>query len=219
MNLLNVLHFAIPPILFPITFYFCAEVLKMDPIASAIIGAGATIAAGILGIIGVCIANGRHNRKLNDNVVKLTDCKIGVSDGELSLSNQIGVNGGAENSLSNQHKNLEMILKSDIKDGVNRAVSTSYETYNLIKTERELRQQREMLLTTDSEYKLSKAIEELSDFKRLWLEKNEMIIKLEDMNKEQANEIHRLQTEISAKDEEIRRLKSIIIENGLDVQL
>ena len=75
----------VPNTVYWITYYMICEVLKMDSLVGAIVGSAATIFAGILGLIGVCISNGRKSKKLNDNLVKLQDCQIGVKDGELSI--------------------------------------------------------------------------------------------------------------------------------------
>lgn len=51
-------------------------------------------------------------QKINDNLVKLQDCQIGVKDGEFSIANRLGVTNGEETNLTAQHK----ILREDHKD-------------------------------------------------------------------------------------------------------
>ena len=71
----------VPNMVYWITYFVICEVFKMDSLVGAIVGSAATIFVGILGLIGVCISNGRKSKKLNDNLVKLQDCQIGVKDG------------------------------------------------------------------------------------------------------------------------------------------
>ena len=67
----------------------------------------------ILGLIGgVGISYGIKSKKINDNLVKLQDCQIGVKDGEFSIANRLGVTNGEETNLTAQHK----ILREDHKD-------------------------------------------------------------------------------------------------------
>ena len=116
----------VPNTVYWITYFVICEVLKMDSLVGAIIGSAATIFAGILGLIGVCISNGRKSKKLNDNLVKLQDCQIGVKDGELSIANRLGVTNGEGTNLTTQHKTLmedhtdiKKILNEEIKKSIN----------------------------------------------------------------------------------------------------
>ena len=104
----------VPNTVYWITYFVICEVLKMDSLVGAIIGSAATIFAGILGLIGVCISNGRKSKKLNDNLVKLQDCQIGVKDGELSIANRLGVTTEKEQILLHNIKHswkITQILK------------------------------------------------------------------------------------------------------------
>ena len=119
----------------------------------------------ILGLIGgVGISYGIKSKKINDNLLKLQDSYIGVKDGEMSLSKQIGVISGTDSSLSNQHKDIEKFLKEDIEFKLKQTMTYSSDAYRLIETERQLREQREKLLNCD-ESKLSQAIDDISAFK------------------------------------------------------
>lgn len=168
--LLYILITATAYLIYWIIYLMCSEVFMMESIVGAIIGAGGAILVGILGLIGTCIYNGRKTKKLNDNLLKLQDSYIGVKDGEMSLSKQIGVISGTDSSLSNQHKDIEKFLKEDIEFKLKQTMTYSSDAYRLIETERQLREQREKLLNCD-ESKLSQAIDDISAFKNLWVEK------------------------------------------------
>ena len=162
--LLYILITATAYLIYWIIYLMCSEVFMMESIVGAIIGAGGAILVGILGLIGTCIYNGRKTKKLNDNLLKLQDSYIGVKDGEMSLSKQIGVISGTDSSLSNQHKDIEKFLKEDIEFKLKQTMTYSSDAYRLIETERQLREQREKLLNCD-ESKLSQAIDDISAFK------------------------------------------------------
>ena len=166
--LLYILITATAYLIYWIIYLMCSEVFMMESIVGAIIGAGGAILVGILGLIGTCIYNGRKTKKLNDNLLKLQDSYIGVKDGEMSLSKQIGVISGTDSSLSNQHKDIEKFLKEDIEFKLKQTMTYSSDAYRLIETERQLREQREKLLNCD-ESKLSQAIDDISAFKNLWV--------------------------------------------------
>ena len=161
----------VPNTVYWITYFVICEVLKMDSLVGAIIGSAATIFAGILGLIGVCISNGRKSKKLNDNLVKLQDCQIGVKDGELSIANRLGVTNGEGTNLTTQHKTLredhkdiKIILNEEIKKSINSVADNAKNTYTFIVNESEMRKQKEQLLQSN-EYRWAQAITSL----RLWL--------------------------------------------------
>ena len=161
----------VPNTVYWITYFVICEVLKMDSLVGAIIGSAATIFAGILGLIGVCISNGRKSKKLNDNLVKLQDCQIGVKDGELSIANRLGVTNGEGTNLTAQHKilredhkDIKIILNEEIKKSINSVADNAKNTYTFIVNESEMRKQKEQLLQSN-EYRWAQAITSL----RLWL--------------------------------------------------
>lgn len=199
----------VPNMVYWITYFVICEVFKMDSLVGAIVGSAATIFVGILGLIGVCISNGRKSKKLNDNLVKLQDCQIGVKDGEMSLSKQIGVISGTDSSLSNQHKDIEKFLKEDIEFKLKQTMTYSSDAYRLIETERQLREQREKLLNCD-ESKLSQAIDDISAFKNLWVEKNYRIQQLSEQVIQLQEERQSLERTINEKNNEINKLKEQI---------
>lgn len=187
----------VPNTVYWITYFVICEVLKMDSLVGAIIGSAATIFAGILGLIGVCISNGRKSKKLNDNLVKLQDCQIGVKDGELSIANRLGVTNGEETNLTAQnkilredHKNIKIILNEEIKKSINIVADNAKNTYTFIVNESEMRKQKEQLLQSN-EYRWAQAIDDLTMFKNILGEKNQLIAdlyreksELEEANKE-----------------------------------
>ena len=187
----------VPNTVYWITYFVICEVLKMDSLVGAIIGSAATIFAGILGLIGVCISNGRKSKKLNDNLVKLQDCQIGVKDGELSIANRLGVTNGEETNLTAQnkilredHKNIKIILNEEIKKSINIVADNAKNTYTFIVNESEMRKQKEQLLQSN-EYRWAQAFDDLTLFKNILGEKNQLIAdlyreksELEEANKE-----------------------------------
>lgn len=187
----------VPNTVYWITYFVICEVLKMDSLVGAIIGSAATIFAGILGLIGVCISNGRKSKKLNDNLVKLQDCQIGVKDGELSIANRLGVTNGEETNLTAQHKilredhkDIKIILNEEIKKSINIVADNAKKTYTFIVNESEMRKQKEQLLQSN-EYRWAQAIDDLILYKNILGEKNQLIAdlyreksELEEANKE-----------------------------------
>lgn len=145
----------------------------------------------------------------NDNLLKLQDSYIGVKDGEMSLSKQIGVISGTDSSLSNQHKDIEKFLKEDIEFKLKQTMTYSSDAYRLIETERQLREQREKLLNCD-ESKLSQAIDDISAFKNLWVEKNYRIQQLSEQVIQLQEERQSLERTINEKNNEINKLKEQI---------
>lgn len=207
--LLYILITATAYLIYWIIYLMCSEVFMMESIVGAIIGAGGAILVGILGLIGTCIYNGRKTKKLNDNLLKLQDSYIGVKDGEMSLSKQIGVISGTDSSLSNQHKDIEKFLKEDIEFKLKQTMTYSSDAYRLIETERQLREQREKLLNCD-ESKLSQAIDDISAFKNLWVEKNYRIQQLSEQVIQLQEERQALERTINEKNNEINKLKEQI---------
>ena len=164
----------------------------------------------ILGLIGgVGISYGIKSKKINDNLLKLQDSYIGVKDGEMSLSKQIGVISGTDSSLSNQHKDIEKFLKEDIEFKLKQTMTYSSDAYRLIETERQLREQREKLLNCD-ESNLSQAIDDISAFKNLWVEKNYRIQQLSEQVIQLQEERQSLERTINEKNNEINKLKEQI---------
>lgn len=202
-------EYTIQYLIYWIIYLMCSEVFMMESIVGAIIGAGGAILVGILGLIGTCIYNGRKTKKLNDNLLKLQDSYIGVKDGEMSLSKQIGVISGTDSSLSNQHKDIEKFLKEDIEFKLKQTMTYSSDAYRLIETERQLREQREKLLNCD-ESKLSQAIDDISAFKNLWVEKNYRIQQLSEQVIQLQEERQSLERTINEKNNEINKLKEQI---------
>ena len=187
----------VPNMVYWITYFVICEVFKMDSLVGAIVGSAATIFVGILGLIGVCISNGRKSKKLNDNLVKLQDCQIGVKDGELSIANRLGVTNGEETNLTAQnkilredHKNIKIILNEEIKKSINIVADNAKNTYTFIANESEMRKQKEQLLQSN-EYRWAQAIDDLILYKNILGEKNQLIAdlyreksELEEANKE-----------------------------------
>ena len=187
----------VPNMVYWITYFVICEVFKMDSLVGAIVGSAATIFVGILGLIGVCISNGRKSKKLNDNLVKLQDCQIGVKDGELSIANRLGVTNGEETNLTAQnkilredHKDIKIILNEEIKKSINIVADNAKNTYTFIVNESEMRKQKEQLLQSN-EYRWAQAIDDLTLFKNILEEKNQLIAdlyreksELEEANKE-----------------------------------
>ena len=187
----------VPNMVYWITYFVICEVFKMDSLVGAIVGSAATIFVGILGLIGVCISNGRKSKKLNDNLVKLQDCQIGVKDGELSIANRLGVTNGEETNLTAQnkilredHKNIKIILNEEIKKSINIVADNAKNTYTFIVNESEMRKQKEQLLQSN-EYRWAQAIDDLILYKNILGEKNQLIAdlyreksELEEANKE-----------------------------------
>ena len=174
----------VPNMVYWITYLVICEVFKMDSLVGAIVGSAATIFVGILGLIGVCISNGRKSKKLNDNLVKLQDCQIGVKDGELSIANRLGVTNGEETNLTAQnkilredHKNIKIILNEEIKKSINIVADNAKNTYTFIVNESEMRKQKEQLLQSN-EYRWAQAIDDLTLFKNKLGEKNQLIADL-----------------------------------------
>jgi len=187
----------VPNMVYWITYFVICEVFKMDSLVGAIVGSAATIFVGILGLIGVCISNGRKSKKLNDNLVKLQDCQIGVKDGELSIANRLGVTNGEETNLTAQHKilredhkDIKIILNEEIKKSINIVADNAKKTYTFIVNESEMRKQKEQLLQSN-EYRWAQAIDDLILYKNILGEKNQLIAdlyreksELEEANKE-----------------------------------
>lgn len=187
----------VPNMVYWITYFVICEVFKMDSLVGAIVGSAATIFVGILGLIGVCISNGRKSKKINDNLVKLQDCQIGVKDGELSIANRLGVTNGEETNLTAQnkilredHKDIKIILNEEIKKSINIVADNAKNTYTFIVNESEMRKQKEQLLQSN-EYRLAQAIDDLILYKNILGEKNQLIAdlyreksELEEANKE-----------------------------------
>ena len=174
----------VPNMVYWITYFVICEVFKMDSLVGAIVGSAATIFVGILGLIGVCISNGRKSKKLNDNLVKLQDCQIGVKDGELSIANRLGVTNGEETNLTAQnkilredHKNIKIILNEEIKKNINIVADNAKNTYTFIVNESEMRKQKEQLLQSN-EYRWAQAIDDLILYKNILGEKNQLIADL-----------------------------------------
>ena len=152
----------------------------------------------ILGLIGgVGISYGIKSKKINDNLVKLQDCQIGVKDGEFSIANRLGVTNGEETNLTAQnkilredHKNIKIILNEEIKKSINIVADNAKNTYTFIVNESEMRKQKEQLLQSN-EYRWAQAIDDLTLFKNILGEKNQLIAdlyreksELEEANKE-----------------------------------
>ena len=187
----------VPNMVYWITYFVICEVFKMDSLVGAIVGSAAAIFVGILGLIGVCISNGRKSKKLNDNLVKLQDCQIGVKDGELSIANRLGVTNGEETNLTAQnkilredHKDIKIILNEEIKKSINIVADNAKNTYTFIVNESEMRKQKEQLLQSN-EYRWAQAIDDLNINKNILGEKNQLIAdlyreksELEEANKE-----------------------------------
>ena len=187
----------VPNMVYWITYFVICEVFKMDSLVGAIVGSAATIFVGILGLIGVCISNGRKSKKLNDNLVKLQDCQIGVKDGELSIANRLGVTNGEETNLTAQnkilredHKDIKIILNEEIKKSINIVADNAKKTYTFIVNESEMRKQKEQLLQSN-EYRWAQAIDDLILYKNILGAKNQLIAdlyreksELEEANKE-----------------------------------
>lgn len=187
----------VPNMVYWITYFVICEVFKMDSLVGAIVGSAATIFVGILGLIGVCISNGKKSKKLNDNLVKLQDCQIGVKDGELSIANRLGVTNGEETNLTAQnkilredHKDIKIILNEEIKKSINIVADNAKNTYTFIVNENEMRKQKEQLLQSN-EYRWAQAIDDLILYKNILGEKNQLIAdlyreksELEEANKE-----------------------------------
>ena len=187
----------LPNMVYWITYFVICEVFKMDSLVGAIVGSAATIFVGILGLIGVCISNGRKSKKINDNLVKLQDCQIGVKDGELSIANRLGVTNGEETNLTAQnkilredHKDIKIILNEEIKKSINIVADNAKNTYTFIVNESEMRKQKEQLLQSN-EYRWAQAIDDLILYKNILGEKNQLIAdlyreksELEEANKE-----------------------------------
>ena len=187
----------VPNMVYWITYFVICEVFKMDSLVGAIVGSAATIFVGILGLIGVCISNGRKSKKLNDNLVKLQDCQIGVKDGEFSIANRLGVTNGEETNLTAQnkilredHKDIKIILNEEIKKSINIVADNAKNTYTFIVNESEMRKQKEQLLQSN-EYRWAQAIDDLILYKNILGEKNQLIAdlyreksELEEANKE-----------------------------------
>lgn len=187
----------VPNMVYWITYFVICEVFKMDSLVGAIVGSAATIFVGILGLIGVCISNGRKSKKLNDNLVKLQDCQIGVKDGELSIANRLGVTNGEETNLTAQnkilredHKDIKIILNEEIKKSINIVADNAKNTYTFIVNESKMRKQKEQLLQSN-EYRWAQAIDDLILYKNILGEKNQLIAdlyreksELEETNKE-----------------------------------
>lgn len=187
----------VPNMVYWITYFVICEVFKMDSLVGAIVGSAATIFVGILGLIGVCISNGRKSKKLNDNLVKLQDCQIGVKDGELSIANRLGVTNGEETNLTAQnkilredHTDIKKILNEEIKKSINIVADNAKKTYTFIVNESEMRKQKEQLLQSN-EYRWAQAIDDLILYKNILGEKNQLIAdlyreksELEEANKE-----------------------------------
>lgn len=207
----------VPNTVYWITYFVICEVFKMDSLVGAIVGSSATIFVGILGLIGVCISNGRKSKKLNDNLVKLQDCQIGVKDGELSIANRLGVTNGEETNLTAQnkilredHKDIKIILNEEIKKSINSVADNAKNTYTFIVNESEMRKQKEQLLQSN-EYRWAQAIDDLILYKNILGEKNQLIAdlyreksKLEEANKEldeviktQAKQIEELNSKLN----------------------
>lgn len=174
----------VPNTVYWVTYFVICEVLKMDSLVGAIVGSAATIFVGILGLIGVCISNGRKSKKLNDSIVKLQDCQIGVKDGELSIANRLGVTNGEGTNLTTQHKalkedhsDIKKILNEEIKKSINNVADSAKDTYTFIMNESNMKKQREQLLE-NNEYRLSQAIDDLSLFKNILGEKSRLIADL-----------------------------------------
>jgi len=85
----------------------------------------------------------------------------------------------------------------------------SSDAYRLIETERQLREQREKLLNCD-ESKLSQAIDDISAFKNLWVEKNYRIQQLSEQVIQLQEERQSLERTINEKNNEINKLKEQI---------
>ena len=207
----------VPNMVYWITYFVICVVFKMDSLVGAIVGSAATIFVGILGLIGVCISNGRKSKKLNDNLVKLQDCQIGVKDGELSIANRLGVTNGEETNLTAQnkilredHKNIKIILNEEIKKSINIVADNAKNTYTFIVNESEMRKQKEQLLQSN-EYRWAQAIDDLTLIKNILGEKNQLIAdlyreksELEEANKEldeviktQAKQIEELNAQLN----------------------
>ena len=61
----------VPNMVYWITYFVICEVFKMDSLVGAIVGSAATIFVGILGLIGVCISNGRKSKKSRRALISL----------------------------------------------------------------------------------------------------------------------------------------------------
>ena len=204
----------VPNMVYWITYFVICEVLKMDSLVGAIIGSAATIFAGILGLIGVCINNGRKSKKLNDNLVKLQDCQIGVKDGELSIANRLGVTNGEGTNLTTQHKTLmedhtdiKKILNEEIKKSINSVADNAKDTYNFIMNESNMKKQREQLLE-NNDNRWSQAIDDLTLFKNILEEKNQLIANLYQEKYELIEENKELNKVVEAQAQQIEELNA-----------
>lgn len=204
----------VPNTVYWITYFVICEVLKMDSLVGAIIGSAATIFAGILGLIGVCISNGRKSKKLNDNLVKLQDCQIGVKDGELSIANRLGVTNGEGTNLTTQHKTLmedhtdiKKILNEEIKKSINSVADNAKDTYNFIMNESNMKKQREQLLE-NNDNRWSQAIDDLTSFKNILEEKNQLIANLYQEKYELIEENKELNKVVEAQAQQIEELNA-----------
>lgn len=204
----------VPNTVYWITYFVICEVLKMDSLVGAIIGSAATIFAGILGLIGVCISNGRKSKKLNDNLVKLQDCQIGVKDGELSIANRLGVTNGEGTNLTTQHKTLmedhtdiKKILNEEIKKSINSVADNAKDTYNFIMNESNMKKQREQLLE-NNDNRWSQAIDDLTLFKNILEEKNQLIANLYQEKYELIEENKELNKIVKAQTQQIEELNA-----------
>ena len=204
----------VPNTVYWITYFVICEVFKMDSLVGAIVGSAATIFVGILGLIGVCISNGRKSKKLNDNLVKLQDCQIGVKDGELSIANRLGVTNGEETNLTAQnkilredHKNIKIILNEEIKKSINSVADNAKDTYNFIMNESNMKKQREQLLE-NNDNRWSQAIDDLTLFKNILEEKNQLIANLYQEKYELIEENKELNKIVKAQTQQIEELNA-----------
>lgn len=184
-------------------FLLCKEVFSVEPIVAAIIG----LVASILSITITEIVGWKKISK------KFGDCENKpISERfnrvEKILENDIGVDKNSP-CLTEQHKQIEKLIEKELISAVNKANNASAQTFNLIKSESELRKQREMLLSAN-EYRLSQAIDDISTFKAVWQQKNEQI---QDLCKEIAElkqESHLLNQTIVQQAEQIDALNSAL---------
>lgn len=204
----------VPNTVYWITYFVICEVFKMDSLVGAIVGSAATIFVGILGLIGVCISNGRKSKKLNDNLVKLQDCQIGVKDGELSIANRLGVTNGEETNLTSQnkilredHKNIKIILNEEIKKSINIVADNAKNTYTFIMNESNMKKQREQLLE-NNDNRWSQAIDDLTLFKNILEEKNKLIASLYQEKYELIEENKELNKIVEAQTQQIEELNA-----------
>lgn len=151
---------------------------------------------------------------MNDNLVKLQDCQIGVKDGELSIANRLGVTNGEGTNLTTQHKTLmedhtdiKKILNEEIKKSINSVADSAKDTNNFIMNESNMKKQREQLLE-NNDNRWSQAIDDLTLFKNILEEKNQLIANLYQEKYELIEENKELNKIVKAQTQQIEELNA-----------